>query len=140
MNLQPDTEIQILCKLNKHHLSDLMFLNDEMIFLKSLLEKYFQPMIRDTSVNRIQLINNHLAQVNLMKGNVTKDMLIHQGNLNYTFNNVPGKSINFLNLEHDRMEAELKDLHKCFKNIKKEIFAIYKDLHAEEPEKAKSLA
>ena len=127
MNMHQDLEIQRLYQLSKNQLSDLVFLDDEMKFLKSLLYKYFLPMMRDNHVNRIQLINSHLSQLNLVKANVSRDLLIYMGQLNSTIKGLESQSMDFLKLANERVEDELKDLNKCFRNIKREIFIVYKD-------------
>jgi len=127
MNMYQDSEIQRLYQQSKNQLSDLVFLDDEMKFLKSLLFKYFLPMMHDNHVNRIQLINSHLSQLNLVKANVSSDLLIHMGQMNSTIKGLEFQSLDFLKLAHERVEDELKDLNKSFKSIKREIFIIYKD-------------
>jgi hypothetical protein len=134
------TELQLLSKSNKHQLSDLYFLNDEVRFLKSLLDTHFLSMIRDSFINRIQLINTQLTLLDMIKANVTKEVLIHQGNINSATNGLQSKSMDLLKLENDRVEDEIEDLNKCFKNIKKEIFLVYKEIINNEPQKANILA
>lgn len=136
MNSQQDLEFQHLYQLSKQQLSDLVFLDDEMKFIKSLLHKYFLPMMHDYHVNRIQLINSHLSQLNLVKANVAKDLLLHQGQLNSIINGLELQSIDFLKLTNGRIEDEIKDLNRSFRNIKKEVFTIYKDLIHQEEVKA----
>lgn len=133
MNSQRNTELQRLYEISKLQLSDMVFLEDEMKFLKSLLFKYFLPMMHDYHVNRVQLINSHLSQLGLVKANVAKDLLIHQGHLNSNINGIGTQSLDFLNLSSERIEEEMKDLNKSFRNIKKEIFLVYKDLPVKEP-------
>ena len=128
MNPQQDLEFQQLYDLSKNQLSSLVFLDDEMKFLTSLLFKYFQPMLHDNHINRVQLIKSHLSQLNLIKANVVKELLIHQGQLYSHTNGLLSKSIDFLKLANDRLDDEIKDLNRSFRNIKKEIFAVYKDL------------
>lgn len=132
MKSQDDLELQRLYELSKHQLSDLVFLDDEMKFLKSLLFKYFMPMMHDQHVNRVQLVNSHLAQLGLVKANVSQDLLIQQGYLQSNINGPLSQSLDFLKLGNERIEYELKDLNKSFRNIKKEIFALYKELPYEE--------
>ena len=133
MNSQQDLEFQRLYESGKNQLSDLVFLDDEMRFLKSLLYKYFLPMIYDYHVNRIQLIISRLSQLHLVKANVAKDLLIHQGHLNSNMKGLVFQSLDFLKLENERMEDEMKDLNRSFRNIKKEIFSVYKDFAYPEP-------
>lgn len=132
MNSQQNSEIQQLYQSSKLHLSDLVFLEDEMKFLKSLLSKFFLPMMHAKSVTRAQLIDSHLSQLSLVKANVSIDLLIYQGKLNSTINELELQSIDFLKLASSRIDDEIKDLNRSFRNIKKEIFVIYKDLTPQE--------
>ena len=128
MNSRQDTELQQLYQQSRHQLSDLVFLDDEMKFIKSLIYKFFLPMIHDYHINRVQLINSHLSQLSLVKANVTRDLLVHQGDLFSHTNGVLSKSVDFLKLVNERLEAEIVDLNKSLKHIKKEIFVVYKEL------------
>ncbi len=133
MNLiSENLELQWLLKLNKHQLSDLIFMDEEVRFLKSLLEKYFSDKPQDSHINRVQLISQQFVQLNMIKENITKDVLTLHGNLNSQIDNLLDKSIESLKFQNDRIEDEIRDLNKCFKNIKKEIFAVYKNIGSEE--------
>lgn len=128
MNSRQDTALQELYQQSRHQLSDLVFLDDEMKFIKSLMYKFFLPMIHDYHINRVQLINSHLSQLSLVKANVTRDLLVHQGDLFSHTNGVLSKSVDYLRLVNERLEAEIVDLNKSLRHIKKEIFVVYKEL------------
>ncbi|HEY0669447.1 MAG TPA: hypothetical protein VGD22_14780 [Sphingobacteriaceae bacterium] len=130
MDSQKDPEIQRLYQLNKHQLSDLLFMEEELRFLKSILNKYFSTIVNDVYLNRIPLISSELTQLGMVKSNVVKDILLHQQNLESGNNDILKKSTHFLKIESDRIEYEIRDIHKCFRNIKKEIFTIYKNSSA----------
>lgn len=129
MDINNESELQKLHESCKEQLSGLTFLDDEAKFLKSLLEKYFPSMVRDTHMNRVQLISSQLLQLCKLKAIIHRDTELHQVNLNSTINNLSAKSLGFLNLENDRIDDEIKDLNKYFKNIKVEIFTVYKEHH-----------
>src|SRR5688500_18222862 len=116
MDTKQNIELQRLYQLSKHQLSDLIFLDDEMKFIKSLMFKYFLPMMHDYHVNRIQLINSHLSQLNLVKANVAKELMVYQGQLNSNINGLAFQSADFLKLSSERINDEIKHLHKSFKN------------------------
>ena len=92
-------------------------------------------MMHDYHVNRVQLINSHLSQLSLVKANVSSDLLLHQGQLQSNLKGQSSQSMDFLKLGNERIEEEIKDLNRLFRNIKKEIFTIYKDLPVRIPEK-----
>jgi len=128
MNTAQDNQLQQLYQQSKNQLSELVFIDDEMKFIRSLMDKFFLPMIHDHHVNRVQLINSCLSQLSLVKANVARDLLTHQGELFSHINGVLSKSIDFLNLVNERMEAEVKDLNKSLRSIKKDLFVVYKEL------------
>jgi archaellum component FlaC len=130
--LSESLELQWLCKVNKHQLSDLIFLDEEVSFLKSLLDKYFSEKLPEVHVNRVQLIGEQLVHLNILKENITKDALTHQGNLHSQINNLLSKGVESLKLQNHRIEDEIRDLNKCFKNIKRDIFTIFKTTGIEE--------
>jgi hypothetical protein len=137
MNVPTDPQLKRLYELSKRQLSDLIFFDEEMKFLKNLLEKYFLSKIKDSRINRVQLISRQLSQLRMVQSNITRDALMHQGNLNSKIKELLGKSIDFLIIENERVGEEISDLTRCFKNIKKDIFSVYKDLEAEELLKTK---
>lgn len=132
MNLTPQLELEWLNTLCKHQLSELIFLDTEVKFLKNLLDKHFSFMLKDNHLNKVQLISSHLTQFALVKENVIKEVLLHQGNLQAKLKSLLDKSVDFLKLENERIEEELRDLNKLLKHIKKEIFNVYNYLPAME--------
>jgi hypothetical protein len=114
-------------------------MEEEMKFLKSILDKYFVSVIQEMNINRIQLLSNELSQLSMVKSNVVKDILIHQGHLEAKISGLLEKSVDFFNLESSRIEDEIQDIYKCFRNIKKEIFTIYKNRSSKYPAKINTL-
>lgn len=135
MESQPELEFQRLCQLSKLQSSDLVFLHDEMRFLKSLLSRFFMPMMEACFINRVQLINRHLSELALLKANLVHNLLLHQEHLQTNSKDILMPKIDFLKLENERIKDQLNDLNRSFNHIKKEIFAIYKDLALQEAAK-----
>jgi hypothetical protein len=108
----------------RHWLNDMLFFDDEVRFLKLLLDKYFIFSLNDDNVNRIQLINEHLKRVNIYKQIIRDEMTTHQANLDRTITTNTENRETFLNMEHERLEDEIKDLGRRFKEVKSEIFSI----------------
>lgn len=126
------TQLEELYDLNRQHLSDLHFFDDESKFIGITLEKHFLPMLTDFNITRAQLIKMRLAELNMVKANVARDINIHQTHIESTIKDESGRSIDFLNLEGDRISDEIKELVKRFRNIKKEVYGIFKAIHPEE--------
>ncbi len=113
-----------LYTLNKQWISEINFLGDEMKFMNDLLEKFFPNFINQEHINRIQLIKMQLDTLNIVRKNIKTDILRHQENIEDVINQSSAKSDAFLQLEDERMDEELRDFNKSFKQLKKEIFDI----------------
>lgn len=125
--LTKDSDIQKLYHVAKQYVSDITFLDDEIKFLKHIIEKFgHNQLTEDQPVNRVQLINSRFLQLKFIKNNVMKDVLQHQGNITSIINEINVRSFDFLKLENERIENEIKDLNRSFKDIKKEIFGHFK--------------
>jgi hypothetical protein len=135
MESQQQLEFQRLCQLSKLQSSDLVFLHDETRFLKSLLFRFFMPMMEACYINRVQLINGHLSELALLKANLVHNLLLHQEHLQTNSQSALIQKMDFLKLENERIKEELNDLNRSLNDIKKEIFSIYKDLALQEPAK-----
>jgi hypothetical protein len=129
MDLQCD--LQSFLKKSKEYHSDLSFLHDEVMFLKHFLKSNYPSTFSDLRISRPHLLNNRLVELKLVMDNVTKDILVHQGNLQSIINNVVlVKSLDFLKMESERIDDEIRDLNHNLKRIKKELFALYKNVSA----------
>lgn len=125
MNVIQQEELEWLNISCKQQLSELVFLDTEVKFLKNLLEKHFSFMLKDDHLNKVQLISYQLVQFIMIKENVVKEVLLHQGNLHAKLKNLLDKSMDFLKLENEKVAKEILDLNKLLKHIKKDIFNVY---------------
>lgn len=123
-NVQEVPGLQQIYIVTRHWLDDMLFFDDETKFLNVLLEKYFPVALHQEHVNRIQLINDHLKMVCSHKQIIKDEILTHQANLDKTLKNNIEKREDFLYLEHERLDEEIKDLNRRFKNVKNDIFQI----------------
>jgi len=119
-----DEAITKLYDQNKFWLSEINFLDDEIKFITDLLDKFFITLIQDKFVNRIQLIKGQLISLGYVKNNIKQDIIRHQIHIEEKINSKAAKSQIFLEMEDARIADELKDIHKNFKHIKTDIFAI----------------
>ena len=107
--------------INKKLLSEITFIEAEIMFLKALLEKNFTAQLHDHHVNRINLANKKLNDLKQTKSCIKEEIALHQSNLDASIANENGKSIYFLRLEHERFEARVRDLNHEFSVLKAEI-------------------
>ncbi|WP_448698951.1 hypothetical protein ACFGVR_18775 [Mucilaginibacter sp. AW1-3] len=123
-NVQEVPGLQQIYVATKHWLDDMLFFDDETKFLHILLEKYFAVSLHQEHVNRVQLINDNLKRVCLHKQIIKDEVITHQANLDKTLKNNIENRETFLYLEHDRLEEEIKDMNRRFKNVKNDIFQV----------------
>ncbi|OAQ40265.1 hypothetical protein A5893_04745 [Pedobacter psychrophilus] len=123
-----ETELEKLYKLNKRHITELIFFDDEVRFLKGLINKYFMHELKHEHINKSQMIHDRLSQLALIKSNVSRDALLHQENLHVKIKDINNHDFYFFKLESNRIVEEMKDLNRNFKHIKKEIFHISKEI------------
>lgn len=128
MSIQPEPELELLYELNKHQVSTLVFAEDEIRFLKGLIDRYFKYMIEDVSINRAQLINTHISELVTVKEKLVKSVEAHKENLSLIISDCGNTSIYPLKLQNERIEDGLRDLANGITKTKKDIFAIYKNL------------
>lgn len=121
-------EFEKLYQLNRNHIADMLFFDDEERFLNDLLNKNFMEQLKQEHLNKIKFIHNNLTQLHLVKKNVVKDILTHKGNLEMKFRDIFTHDIYFFELESERVSQEISDLNKSFKKIKKEIFGLFKKI------------
>lgn len=99
-----------------------------MRFLKGLINKYFVEELQHEHINKSQMIAIKLSQLTLIKSNISREALLHQGNLQVKFKDINNHDFYFFKLESDRIEGEMKGLNRNFKHIKKEIFQLSKEI------------
>ncbi|EHQ29233.1 hypothetical protein [Mucilaginibacter paludis] len=124
VNVQEEPYLQQIYIETGHWLNDMSFYDDEIRFLKAVLDKYFILLLSDEHVNRVQLISAHLGKTDVIKSLIKDEILKHRENLDATLkNSVPNRE-DFLALEHTRLRDELTEMTRNFKDVKHEIFKI----------------
>ena len=131
MEAQQNLELEKLNDLNRHQFSNVVYFDNEVKYLKTLLHKYFMSMISEIHIEKVQQINSKLSQLNMINLIIEKDVRLHQNNLQIEVQN-----IDFLQTENLKVEEEINDLNKCFRSIRREIFIFYRDIATDNLAKA----
>ena len=121
-------ELVQIYDLNKKQLVELMFFDDEIKFLKLLLSRFFKEKLADQQLNKMHMIDGKLSQINMLRINISKDVLTHQGNLDAQFKGTGQHNVYFYQLECDRIKLEMQDLEHQYRKVKNEIFKLSKDI------------
>ena len=124
--MQQDAELQQLYNWNKQQLLTLVFLDDDAKIIKRLLSNYYPTPVDAICINKVQVIISQLLQLNMVKTNVARDILICQKHISDAINNAPPKSIEFLKAEKERIDCEMADLNRSFKSIRKDLLSFRK--------------
>jgi len=124
-------DLQQFYQKSKCEVADLTFFDEEIKFLKFVLEKLLvKPVIDDIVQNqKLHHINNRFVQLKFIRNNVLKDVLEHQGKLASIIRESNIRDWETLQQENERLDLEIKDIHKIFKDIKKDIIALFKSTH-----------
>ena len=122
--IEPNELVANLYSLNKNWISDILFVEDEIKFMREMLERFFEAQIKDIYVNRVQLVKMQLLSLGFVRKHIYQNIVRHQENIEQRISNIANKSDAFLALEDSRLADEMKDLYKAFKKIKKEIFGM----------------
>lgn len=131
MEAQQNLELEKLNDLNRHQFSNVVYFDNEVKYLKTLLHKYFMSMISEIHIEKVQQINSKLSQLNMINLIIEKDVRLHQNNLQIEVQN-----IDILQTENLKVEEEINDLNKCFRSIRREIFIFYRDISTDNLAKA----
>ena len=116
-----NAQLQKLYQYSKNFNTQLSFINDEATILVNVLQGNYADQLGDNHVSRVQHLNYQLQQLNNRKNQLAHDILLHEENINATINEIAPKSIDFLNLEADRVAQNLKQLAASYVNLKREI-------------------
>jgi hypothetical protein len=122
--IEPNELVTSLYSLNKNWISDILFVEDEIKFMREMLERFFATQIKDVYVNRAQLVKMQLTSLGFVRKNIYQSIVRHQENIEQRISNIANKSDAFLALEDARLADDMKDLYKAFKKIKNEIFGM----------------
>lgn len=106
--------------LNLKIRSELRFLCEESVFLQNFLCTNFSNTLCNQTLNRVQLLYDRLLQMRFAQSFTLEALETHENNLLL-------KSVDFLEIESERVASKIKELGNAVKELKKEIFAFYKD-------------
>ncbi|WP_374165898.1 hypothetical protein [Arcticibacter sp. MXS-1] len=114
--------IQSLYLSSRNWLSYIEFFEDEIKFLKKLLMKYFISEINDDNVNAIHLINSEIKRLERQKNQVLNDIFCYQSNLKATLEDMMQLSEQYLTVQHNKIQEEVKDLQPILDHIKVRLY------------------
>jgi len=125
---QLEDELQELYLESKHWLSDLHFEEDEIRFLRKMINNYLLPGLKNDQLNRIESFNKPLlrydANIPLLKNKINELLKLIGSLINET-----NKEIGVDLLEQfTALELEMKTLFESVKQVKKLLFLFADDV------------
>jgi hypothetical protein len=114
--------------LTTHWKSDVDFYKDELRFLRELIDKYFIWLIEDNNLYKAQKLVIRLTDTEKELENILKAVVSHVKQIEKFITNEFVYSEVFFSDEHTRLENKMTAFMKLFRGLKKDIFAVTKEV------------
>lgn len=126
-----------LSVLTEHWQSDLKFFQDELRFLRTLINKYFVWLIEEENINKTRALARKLTILDDQRN--TYDLMVskHLHHLHGLIENPFVYDAHTIKQEHEKIEQALSRFVKDFRDVKREAFSVTE--HVIESEKAQHL-
>ena len=125
---QLDDELQELYLESKHWLSDLHFDEDEIRFLRKMINNYLVPALKNEQLNKIESFSKalarHDANIPRLKNKITELLKLLGTLINETKKEIGMDLIE----QFAALETEMKTLFEAVKEVKKRLFVFAEDL------------
>lgn len=106
----------------EHWKSDLDFFTDEINFLKRLINKYFIWLTQEENARNLHKVHEKLMVSERFKNDLLKVIALHREHLGNMMENPFSCDEQMIKEQHIRIEEDMTDFVKSFKNIKKELY------------------
>lgn len=116
--------LQNLYLSSRNWLSYIEFFEDEIKFFKKLSMKYFLSDLTDEKINMVNSITSEIKQLERQKNQVLNDIFCHQSNLKATLEDMMQLSEQYLTLQHNKIQEEVKALQPVLDQIKQELYKV----------------
>lgn len=113
--------------LTDHWKSDIEFFNDELKFLRDLLDKHFIWIIQSGRITEVQEQSNELSESKKIMKALAKKIDEHILHIENLMENPFSNDEEELRNEHGKLEQEIADYVKSFRVLKQKIFATAKE-------------
>ncbi len=102
--------------------SDLVFVSDELDFLRKLIDKYFLALIEEKNIERTRALSSDLLKFDKSNASVAQRLSQHLRHLADLIQNPFSHDSHECSNEHAQLETTLADHTKEFRRIKTEMF------------------
>jgi hypothetical protein len=128
---------QELYVLTEHWQSELAYYQDELRFLRMLIDNNLKLLIEDEGIKKVQEVALKLSEIETQKLNLEQNTNKHLNHLQDFIKNSSSKDSREFRDEHEYLEIELTGFVKNFRSLKKNIFKLSEQVM--QTEKAKHL-
>jgi hypothetical protein len=126
-----------LSVVTEHWQSDLKFFQDELRFLRTLINKYFVWLIEEENIDKTRRLAARLTEIDHQRTSFEKELDKHLKHLHALLENPFAHDAHEIRQEHEKLEDGYANFVKDFRALKRETFKLTE--HVIESEKAQHL-
>ena len=107
---------------------DMDFFKDELYFLHDLIGKYFIWLTKDEELSKVRQMDKDVVEITKKRQVLSNKIDKHIGNLGMMIEDVFRRDHQILRDEHAALDDSISAYFKAFREVKKEVFTIAKDV------------
>jgi hypothetical protein len=123
--------------IGEHWKSDVEFFNEELDFLRRLVDKHYSTLVDEANMERTKSLISMLGETQKRSDILLQDVQSHMTHVSALFENPFAHDAQECKDEHENLETRVANFSRDFRSVKREAFALGK--LAIESEKAKHL-
>jgi hypothetical protein len=123
--------------LAERWMSDLIFFNDEIRFLRRLIDRFFIWQVKEENIETTRVLASNLARMEKRKFTIEQKVRVHFFHLRSAFQNPFNHNGQAYMEEHAELEDEMAEFVKEFRTMKQNVFKVTE--YVLESEKLQSL-
>lgn len=132
-----EKSLQSAYVVTEHWMSDLQFFNEEITFLRNVIDKYFLTLIEEKNMASTRSVASDLSSIGKESADLHTRVAGHLKHLAHLIENPFPYNAQEYQDEHERLEDAMTAMMKRFRVVKKEVFRLSE--YAIDSEKSKHL-
>ncbi len=117
-------KLQSAYVVTEHWISDLKYYNDEIRFLRNVMDKYFLALIEKKNIADTRSAASKLSSLEKESGSLERKVSEHLKHLSNLIGNPFPYNAQEYKDEHQRLEDAMTALMKKFRTVKQEVFRV----------------
>ena len=123
-----ENEWRKLFALTGHWQSDLQFFSDELDFLRTLVDKHFSTLMREEHIESTKSTVSQLGKLENRRSNFEQKISRHYHHLAALIEDPFPHDAQTYREEHQKLEAAMADFVKDFRQVKRAVFQLTKEV------------